>query len=90
MMEEDSYNALQIGNPPQPELELLAMRKQEHKYLDGILNLEHCIEIDITKNRKKDDKTMGAHTAVSGPPMSAPKRKQALAQAHGQHPCTWT
>ena len=56
-----------IGNPPsQPEQELAAKQKQENKYIDSLLNLEHCTEIDITKKRKKDDETVGAHTAVSG------------------------
>ena len=42
------------------------MLQQENDYLDGLLNLGHCTEIDINKKRKKDDETIGAHTAVSG------------------------
>ena len=52
MLEKDSYNALQIGNPQQLEPDLLEMRKQDHEYLDGILNLEHHTKIDITKRGK--------------------------------------
>ena len=49
----DSYNSLGLGNPPQPEPEYVAMQQQENNYLDGLLNLEHCTEIDINKKRKK-------------------------------------
>ena len=42
------------------------MIQQESDYLDGLLNLEHCTEIDISKKRKKYDETVSAHTAVSG------------------------
>lgn len=62
----ESYKALDMGNPPQHEPEYEAMIKQENEYLDGLLNLEHCTEIDIAKKRKKDDETVGAQTAISG------------------------
>ena len=48
----DSYNSLGLGNPPQPEPKYIAMQQQENEYLDVLLNLEHCSEIDINKKRK--------------------------------------
>ena len=62
----ESYKNFGLGNLPQPKPEYVAMQHQENKYLDGLLNLEHCTEIDINKKRKKDDETVGANTAVSG------------------------
>ena len=62
----ESFDSLGLGNPPQHEPEYVAMVQQEKDYLDGLLNLGHCTEIDINKKRKKDDETIGAHTAVSG------------------------
>ena len=66
VLTKESYERLSLGNPPQHEPEYEAMIRQESDYLDGLLNLEHCTEIDITKKRKKDDETVGAHTAVLG------------------------
>ena len=66
MLEPECYEKLGLGNPPQPEMELVAMQKQEKEYLDSMLNLEHCTAINITKKIKKDEKTVGPHTAVSG------------------------
>ena len=66
MLSQECYKALGFGNPLQPEPEFVAMQKQENEYLDGLLNLEHGTEIDINKKRKKDDKTVGAHTAMLG------------------------
>ena len=66
ILSEDSYRALGLGLAPQQEPEYMAMFQQESDYLDGLLNLKHCTEIDITRKRKKDDKTVGAHTAMSG------------------------
>ena len=40
------------------------MLQQENSYLDSLLN--HCTEIGIYKKQKKDNETVGAHTAVSG------------------------
>ena len=57
---------LGLGNPPQPEPEYVAMQQQENEYLDGLLNLEYCTEIDINKKRKKDNKKVGVNTAVLG------------------------
>ena len=62
----ECFETLGLGNPPQSEPELIAMQKQENKYLDRLLNLKYCTEIDITKKRKKDDETVGANTAVQG------------------------
>ena len=66
MLSQECYEDLGVGNPPQSESELTAMQKQENEYLDGLLNLEHCTEIDISKKREKDDETIGAQTAMSG------------------------
>ena len=66
ILTEDSYRALGLGLAPQQEPEYMAMIQQESDYLDGLLNLKHCTEIDITRKRKKDDETVGAQTAVSG------------------------
>lgn len=66
VLTKDSFESLGLGNPPQHEPEYVAMLQQENEYLDGLLNLGHCTEIDINKKRKKDDETVGAHTAVSG------------------------
>ena len=40
------------------------MLQQENSYLDSLLN--HCTEINIYKKQKKDNETVGAHTAVLG------------------------
>ena len=66
ILTKESYERLSLGSPPQHEPEYEAMIRQESDYLNGLLNLEHCTEIDITKKRKKDDETVGAHTAMSG------------------------
>ena len=66
ILSEDSYRALGLGLAPQQDPEYMAMIQQESNYLDGLLNLKHCTEIDITRKRKKDDETVGAHTAMSG------------------------
>ena len=66
VLTKESMDALGMGDPPQQESEYAAMLQQENEYLDGLLNLKHCTEIDIHKKRKKDDETIGAHTAVSG------------------------
>ena len=55
-LKEGRYNALQIGNLPQPEPELMTIRQKEHEYLDGLLNLEHCAKIDITKRGRETTK----------------------------------
>ena len=33
--------------------------------MDGLLNLEHCTEIELNKNQKKDDETVGTNTTMS-------------------------
>ena len=66
ILEETSYNAMGTHLSPTPTPELEAMQQQENNYLDGILNLHHYSEIDLTKKRKMDDDTVGARTAVSG------------------------
>ena len=59
-----SFTSLGIGNPPQHKPEYVAMLQQENSYLDSLL--DHCTEIDINKKQKKEDETVGAHTAVPG------------------------
>ena len=66
VLKPECIESLGLGKPPQLESEYHAMLKKENEYLDGLLNLEHCTEIDMNKKRKKDDETIGAHTAVSG------------------------
>ena len=66
ILEETSYDAMGTRLSPTPTPELEAMQQQENNYLDGILNLHHYSEIDLTKKRKMDDDTEGARTAVSG------------------------
>ena len=53
MFTPESYKSLGLGNLPQPELEFVAMQKQENEYLGGLLNLEHCTEIDINRKKKR-------------------------------------
>ena len=45
----ESYKALGVGNPPQHEPKYATMLQQENYYLNSLLNLEHCTEIDIHK-----------------------------------------
>ena len=60
-----SYNELGLSSHTQHPSVLEAIQS-ESDYLDGFLNLEHCSDMDINKKRKKDDNTVGAHTAISG------------------------
>ena len=52
ILEETSYDAMGTRLSPTPTPELEAMEQQENNYLDGILNLHHNLEIDLTKKRK--------------------------------------
>ena len=60
-----SYNKLGLSSHTQHPSKLEAIQS-ESDYLDGFLNLEHCSDMDINKKRKKDDDTVGGHTAILG------------------------
>ena len=63
---EQSFSILVPGLSPRPNPELEAMQKQDNDYLDRYLNLQHYLEIELTKKKKMNDDTVGTQTAVSG------------------------
>ena len=81
IFDEKSNGTLVPGLSPRPTPELEAMQKQENDYLDGFLNLQHCSEIELTKNRKMDDETVGTQTAVSGLTNVSPQSRASMGTA---------
>ena len=64
---------LGMGNSTQHSPKFEAVQKQEIDYLNRFLYLDHCSNLDINRKQKKDDDTVGGHTAMSGLTIFSPQ-----------------